>query len=53
MSTLNCLIMCLFVLQSQLVEIQKTYQQEIQEREKELPKIRTAVGVYRVNLEQS
>ncbi|KAI4884467.1 hypothetical protein NFI96_020285 [Prochilodus magdalenae] len=33
--------------QSQLLGIQKTYQQEIQEREKELPKIRNSVGVYR------
>ncbi len=42
----------LFVLQKQLKETQKTFQQRIQQREKDLQQLREAVGSHKVSLER-
>ncbi len=42
----------LFVLQKQLKETQKTFQQRIQQREKDLRQLREAVASHKVSLEK-
>ncbi len=42
----------LFVLQKQLKEMQKTFQQRIQQREKDLQQLREAVESHKVSLEK-
>ncbi len=42
----------LFVLQNQLKETQKTFQQRIQQREKDLQQLREAVESHKVSLEK-
>ncbi len=42
----------LFVLQKQLKETQKTFQQRIQQREKDLQQLREAVESHKVSLEK-